>query len=124
MSERPVDVQRLIKHARQTGWFLVPQVYGTPDMSLIRWVDQVVDVVTTPLLGYSTIVRLVGGPTAGELRETGEEIWRHIVPLPLALVWLNGDPHDDNALVEWETRQAAVAPNRRGATTTSATWPG
>jgi hypothetical protein len=98
----PGDVDNLIAHAVRMGWQMVPQVYGGPENSLIRTVGSYTDVVTIPEVGHATVVRLAGGPVAGHLRRPGSEVWHHVVPVPLALLWIHNDPGTDKQLADWE----------------------
>jgi hypothetical protein len=54
-------------------------------------------------------VRLAGGPVAGHLRKPGSEIWRHVVPVPLALLWIHNDPGTDKELADWEATACSHA---------------
>lgn len=95
----PLD--QYVEQALGVGWVLVPQVgLGSCENALIRSDEGVTDLVTIPLLGHSTVVRLQGGPERGHPRSTGREWWRHHVPPEVALDWLLSDP-DDEALVRW-----------------------
>jgi hypothetical protein len=94
----------LIEQAVRAGWQVVPQIlYRGTDNGLLRSVGSCADIVTIPLLGWSTVVRLAGGPAPGERRTTGTEVWRHVVPLQLALLWVLSNPADDADLSAWDS---------------------
>lgn len=96
-----------VERALGAGWVLVPQVgLGVCENALLRPRAGVTDLVTIPVLGHSTAVRLEGGPEPGYPRRTGHEWWRHHVPPEVALEWLLTDPDDDQLLVhELNTRR-------------------
>ncbi len=92
-----VDIER----AMQAGWQLIPQVgLGWCENALVRSDDGFSDLVTLPMLGHSTVVRLEGGPRRGFLREPGRELWRHQLPPELALDWLLTSPRDKARLTQ------------------------
>lgn len=94
----------LIEQAVRAGWRVVPQIlYRGNDNALVRSAGSCTDVVTIPLDGWSTVVRLDGGPAPGDLRATGTEVWRHVVPLQLALLWVTSDRDDDTDLSTWDS---------------------
>ncbi|WP_329073493.1 hypothetical protein [Amycolatopsis sp. NBC_01480] len=94
----------LIETAVRLGWRVVPQIlYRGNDNALVRSSGSCTDIVTIPLTGWSTVVRLAGGPAPGDLRATGTEVWRHVVPLQLALMWVGSDADDDSALSKWDS---------------------
>lgn len=92
--EREVDpLEPSVLRAVAAGWTLVPQIsHGSCDNALIRTVDGITDVVTIPLLGYSTAVRLDGGPRPGQPRRSGNEEWRRHLPVDDAMAWLLDEP--------------------------------
>lgn len=92
--EDPLDLW--ISQAFAAGWSMVPQVtHGSCDNALLRVYRGITDVVTIPLLGYSTMVRLQGGPLPGQPRRTGVEQWRRHMPVDQAVAWLLNEPADD-----------------------------
>lgn len=104
MNGLTADPEVLIEHAIRAGWRVVPQLlYRDRVNALMRTVGPHTDLVTIPLEGWSTVIRLAGGPCRGDRRRSGTEIWRHRVPLQLALVWLNSDPADDAYLSRWDS---------------------
>lgn len=89
------------------GWVLIPQVgLGFCENALVRRGAGVTDLVTIPVWGYSTAVRLEGGPEPRYPRWTGREWWRHQAPPEVALDWLLTGPDDDEWLIrELNTRR-------------------
>uniref|UniRef100_UPI003F49513A hypothetical protein n=1 Tax=Amycolatopsis sp. CA-290885 TaxID=3239925 RepID=UPI003F49513A len=103
------DLSAMIELALRTGWRLQPQVHGGIENALVRYVDPYTDVVTLPVLGRSTIVRIIGGPQRENWQHVGSEVWRHVVPVELALLWVGSNKNDDIDLVDWER---GTAPER------------
>jgi hypothetical protein len=101
--DAPDPLGQEIEQARSAGWSTIPQVgHGTCDNALIRFDRGFFDVVTIPAIGYSTVVRLQGGPAPGQPRMTGYQWWRHHVPVNIAITWVLTNPTDDDLLTEWE----------------------
>jgi hypothetical protein len=89
--------------AHNAGWSTILQVgHGACDNALIRSDGWVTDIVTIPDIGYSTVVRLQGGPEPGHPRRTGHQRWRHQVPPEVAVAWVLTNPKDDYMLSEWD----------------------
>jgi hypothetical protein len=105
--DMPGSLDEDIEKACEAGWSVVAQVgHGTCDNALIRSRNGITDLVTIPLIGYSTVVRLQGGPAPGRRRHTGHQWWRHLVPTGLAVEWVLTNPQDDRLLVEWDLDRA------------------
>jgi len=102
-SPDPLDQQ--IEQALSEGWTIIPQVgHGTCDNALIRVHGGLIDLATVPTIGYSTVVRLLGGPLPGQPREVGYQQWRHHVPTQIAVAWALTHPTDDRTLADWNLR--------------------
>ncbi|HEV2779237.1 MAG TPA: hypothetical protein VGX25_07530 [Actinophytocola sp.] len=96
MNGEPDPFAPAIERLVAAGWRLVPQIgHGTCDNALLRTGRRFTDVVMIPILGDSTAVRLHGGPRPGQPRHTGQERWRHHIPLEVALEWILSDAVDD-----------------------------
>jgi hypothetical protein len=103
----PLD--RYITQAQNNGWSMVPQVgHGTCDNALMRSAEGFTDLLTIPLIGYSTVVRLQGGPESGHPRRTGHQWWRHHVAPQIAVEWALSNPIDDHMLTAWDLTQNAA----------------
>lgn len=105
MTSAEVDpIAPAVARALEQGWRLIPQVgVGHPENALVRGYDNgVTDLVTLPEMGDSTVVRLLGGPALPDQpRGTGQQMWRHQVPVTVAIEWALGDPDDDTLLRQW-----------------------
>lgn len=102
-----------VECALNVGWSLVLQVdYGVCENALIRTVEWFTDLVTLPPAGFSTVVRLQGGPARKQPRRTGHEWWRHHVPPEVALQWLLTNPDDDQLLIQWQRDPGEASANR------------
>lgn len=103
----PADVEAMITLATtELRWQLVP-LNDRTERSLIRRCGTVIDVVTFPADHYAIVVRV-----EGEVDGSEAEVWRHFVPVALALLWINSDPSDDAQLVEWEIRSWEISAPR------------
>lgn len=113
LGARPDPIAVTVDQATRQGWRLTPTIsFGKPVPALIRSIEGIAahendiakhttDVVTLPLDGPCEVYRVVGGPSRDRPRNPGEQQFRHIVPLVLALRWVLFDAPDDEMFVEW-----------------------
>uniref|UniRef100_UPI003F491FAB hypothetical protein n=1 Tax=Amycolatopsis sp. CA-151526 TaxID=3239921 RepID=UPI003F491FAB len=91
-----------IEEILRVGWKLTPQVaHGGTENAVWRIRNPYTDVVTLPEWGAAVVVRLIGGPQPRRRRLPGREIWRHLVPVEVAVAWILTDPDDDGQLAEF-----------------------
>lgn len=91
-----------IEEILRVGWELTPQVaHGGTENGVWRIRNPYTDVVTLPEWGAAVVVRLVGGPRPRRRRVPGREVWRHLVPVEVAVAWILTDPDDDAQLGEF-----------------------
>lgn len=112
------DVEASIELLLRAGWRQFPQVHGPLENSLMLSPQPGFQfVVTLPDFGPSVVVAIEGGPCRGHRRSAGRELWRHQVPVGLAIQWALSNPADDAELAKWEENaQRVQAPARW-------TWP-